>query len=170
MRKRILIPGAVIGGIAVYLASQFLSLNIGDISVPEGSNVVSVGDNVSAVPSSESSAAENEVSPKTVVEIDSETSPAKLLLIDVLIDDDRFEIEKVSETVGEQPASQRQLASVEEVVSMVRTAEGDKSGTRVRISRTPEAIASAETRLVEALQEAGINSDAIDRRNRLVER
>lgn len=44
MKKRILIPGAAIGGIAVYLATQFLSLNLGDLSAPRGTEMISVED------------------------------------------------------------------------------------------------------------------------------
>jgi len=169
MKKRILIPGAAIGGIAVYFASQFLSLNLDDMSVPSGTEMISVEDRSSTSKASQNSDAEvDRVIPK-VNEVAGEKIPEILLLVDIVIDGEHFTINHMTNAVNTVPTHGRQPATIEEIIAMVEKAEGDKSGTRVRVSRTPEAVASAETRLMEALQTAGVSSDQIDRRSRLIE-
>ena len=169
MKKRILIPGAAIGGIAVYLATQFLSLNLGDLSVPRGTEMISVEDRSSASKASRTNEAEVDGVIQTVAEVPVEKIYEKLLLIDIVIEGEYFTVNRVTNAVDTLPTHGRQPATLEEIIAMVEQAEGDKSGTRVRVSRTSEAIASAETRLMEALQTAGVNSDDVDRRSRLVE-
>lgn len=173
MKKRILIPGVLIGVLA-YLASQFLSFNIGDLSIPSGSKMVSVDSEASPSTPPESATTNKEVvddaSQTLAVARDSaEMLPEKLLLVDIVIDGDRFSVNRVTDLVDAVPQDARQPATIDEIIALVQAAQGDKSGTRVRISRTPGAVASAETRLMEALQKAGISSDEIERRNRLVE-
>jgi len=169
MKKRILIPGAAIGGIAVYLATQFLSLNLGDLSVPRGTEMISVEDRSSASKASRTNEAEVDGVIQTVAEVPVEKIYEKLLLIDIVIEGEYFTVNRVTNAVDTLPTHARQPATLEEIIAMVEQAEGDKSGTRVRVSRTSEAIASAETRLMEALQKAGVSSDDVDRRSRLVE-
>ena len=169
MKKRILIPGAAIGGIAVYLATQFLSFNLGDLSVPRGTEMISVEDRSSASKASRTNEAEVDGVIQTVAEVPVEKIYEKLLLIDIVIEGEYFTVNRVTNAVDTLPTHARQPATLEEIIAMVEQAEGDKSGTRVRVSRTSEAIASAETRLMEALQKAGVSSDDVDRRSRLVE-
>ncbi len=169
MKKRILIPGAAIGGVAVYLASQFLLFDLGNIGIPKDAEKISVEDLSPALKDEQLTTAGENVSKRAGVEVAAEKSPERLLLIDVVIDGDRFEISRVTDMVDAVPGERRQSATLEEIIAMLGKTEGDKSGTRMRISRTPEALASAETRLVEALRKAGLSMDAVDRRNRLVE-
>jgi len=169
MKKRFLIPGAAIGGIAVYLASQFLSLNLGDISVPRGTEMISVEDRSSGSKTSQNREVEVDAVIQKVVEVPGEKIPEKLLLVDIVIDGDYFTVNRVTNAVDTVATHGRQPATIEEIIAMVEKAEGDKSGTRVRVSRTSEAVASAETRLMEAIQTAGVSSDEVDRRSRLVE-
>jgi len=169
MKKRILIPGAAIGGIAVYLASQFLSLNLGDISVPSDTEMNSVEDRSSASEASQNNEAEVDGVIQTMVEVPGEKIPERLLLVDIVIDGEHFTSNRVTNADDTMATNARQPATIEEIIAMVEKAEGDKSGTRVRVSRTSEAVASAETRLMEALQTAGVSSDEVDRRSRLVE-
>ncbi len=160
MKKRILLPVLGIGGLLVYLASQLFSFNLG-LGVPESRNLVSVE---SPSPSTQAVDTPTEESLQTVVE-----ATPKLLLVDVVIDGDEFSANRVTTAGDDGPMSQRERQTVEQIVTLVLEAAGDTSGTRVRISRTAEAIASAEAKLLEALQAAGISSDAIDKRSRLVE-
>lgn len=169
MKKRILIPGAAIGGIAVYLAIQFLSLNLGDISVPSGTDMDSVEDRSSSPQASESTHTDAEGNMKSIVEVPATTIEEKLLWVDIVIDGEQFNVNRVTNMTDAIPSELRQPATVEEIIRMINDAVGDKSGTRVRVSRTSEALASAETRLMEALRAAGVNMDSVDRRNRLVE-
>ena len=169
MKKRFLIPGAAIGGIAVYLASQFLSLNLGDISVPSGTEMNSVEDRSSASEASQNREAEADAVIQKVVDVPGEKIPEKLLLVDIVIDGEHFTVNRVTNAVDTMATNARQPATIEEIIAMIEKTEGDKSGTRVRVSRTSEAVASAETRLMEAIQTAGVSSDEVDRRSRLVE-
>lgn len=179
MKKRILIPGVLIGVVA-YLVSQFLSFNIGDLSIPNGSKMVSVESQASPTTPRESitvadaattakGAADDAGQPQSVAEVSAEMLPEKLLLVDIVIDGDRFNVNRVTDRVDALPQDARQSATVDEIIALVQAAQGDKSGTRVRVSRTSEAVASAETRLMEALQKAGVSSDEVERRSRLVE-
>lgn len=173
MRKRILIPGLLIGVLA-YLASQFLSFNIGDLSIPGGSKMVAVDSEASPATPPESATADREPAddasqPQTLAEASPEMLPEKLLLVDIVIDGDRFNVNRVTDLVDAVPQDARQPATIDEIIALVQAAQGDKSGTRVRVSRTPGAVASAETRLMEALQKAGVSSDEVERRSRLVE-
>ena len=169
MKKRFLIPGAAIGGIVVYVASQFLSLNLGDISVPRDTEMISVEDRSSASEASQNREAEADAVTRKVVEVPGEKIPERLLLVDIVIDGENFTVNRVTNAIDTVAKHGRQPATIEEIIAMIGKTEGDKSGTRVRISRTSEAVASAETRLLEAIQAAGVSSDEVDRRNRLVE-
>lgn len=173
MRKRILIPGVLIGVLA-YLASQFLSFNIGDLSIPSGSKMVSVDSEASPTTPPKSATTNQDVADDAdqtpaVAKGSAEMLPEKLLLVDILIDGDRFNVNRVTDLVDAVPRDARQPATIDEIIALVQAAQGDKSGTRVRVSRTPGAVASAETRLMEALQQAGVSSDEVERRSRLVE-
>ncbi|MFG0265843.1 MAG: hypothetical protein ACF8AM_11955, partial [Rhodopirellula sp. JB055] len=54
-------------------------------------------------------------------------------------------------------------------LAAVEAAPGDASGIKVRVSRTPSAIAMAEEFLLEELRQSGLDEDEIDRRRQLVE-
>lgn len=168
MRKRILIPGAALGGIAVYLASQFLSLDVGDLSVPKETNTTSVQER-SSEPSVIAPESADDVRLQTAVESPSANRSEMLLLIDVVIDGDRYLVSRVTSMMDVTPRTPREPGTLEEIIPMISEAKGDQSGTRVRVSRTAEAVASAETRLMDALNKAGISVDEIDNRSRLVE-
>lgn len=173
MKKRYVIPGVLIG-VAAYIASQFLSFNIGDLSIPSGSEMVST----ESGPSTSKSPQPTDIQPIDTVDASksqsavgtlAEMQPEKLLLVDIVIDGERYSVNRVTNLVDAVPSDARQPATIEEIITMVEQADGDKSGTRVRVSRTPGAVASAEIRLMDALQKAGVSSDEIDQRSRLVE-
>lgn len=155
MKKRRVIPVVAAGGLLAFLASQFLSLNLG----------VTQSDSSVVDPDAEESSTTTSV---VSVEEPSLLADAKLWLIDVLIDGDTYSVRKVTDQTGGQE-SERVIMSVTDIVSAVDDAEGDASGTKLRISRTPEALASAAKKLTTALDEAGIAADVIETRQRLVE-
>lgn len=162
MKKRRVVPVVAAGGILVFLASQFLSLNLG----------ITQSDSSIVDPDAESDqAAQSQTTSETVVSVDDESSmieDAKLWLVDVLIDGNNYSVRKVTDQPTDTEA-ERQSMSIEDIVAAVDQAEGDVSGTRLRISRTPEAVASAEKKLAEALDDAGIAPDVVETRQRLVE-
>lgn len=158
MRKRI--PLAVGGGIALLVASQFLDFGLGfqsgdapSVSTnPDGSSAI-----LDAIVASEEDAVDQ-----------TEPEPSPLVatpeIIDVLIDGESYLVV----TNANQP-EQRESLTLEALLSAVQAAPGDASGIKVRISRTPSAIAMAEEFLLEQLQQSGVDEDEIDRRRQLVE-
>ncbi|WP_165701462.1 hypothetical protein [Crateriforma conspicua] len=156
-----LLPIAAIGGILAFIAGQFFSINVG-VNQSETSVV-----SPDAEPSDETS-----VDAPAMVQSGGESSmieDAKLWLIDVLIDGTDYSVQRVTESNVGDDSPARQSMSLDQIVQAAGQAEGDASGTRVRISRTPEAVASAEKKLTTALHDAGIADDAVETRQRLVE-
>lgn len=156
MRKRI--PLAVGGGIALLIASQFLDFGLGfrsgespSVSTnPDGSSAI-----LDAIVASEEDTSEETETPLPVV------TPE---IVDVLIDGEGYLVV----TDANQP-EQREALALEALLSAVQAAPGDSSGIKVRISRTPSAIAMAEEFLLEQLRQSGLDEDEIDRRRQLVE-
>lgn len=84
--------------------------------------------------------------------------------VDVLIDGDQYYV-----SVGRPgPLDQREPRTLSEVVELATSREGDESGVRIRVTKTFQAIARAEQRLVDDLRQAGLSGDEIDRRRTLV--
>ncbi|MEM9645254.1 MAG: hypothetical protein AAF989_09685 [Planctomycetota bacterium] len=166
MKKRRMVPVVAVGGLFAFLFSLIFSFNMGD-----GSSEADVENETASTPIEEPVIDDVEVSGQSVVSAAVEPSvleDAKLWLIDVLIDGRDYSVQRVTD--AESSTSQARVPmTVDEIVDAAQRAEGDASGTLVRISRTPEAIAAAEKELASALQEAGIATDAVETRQRLVE-
>ena len=176
MRKRI--PIVIGGGVALLVASQYLNFGLGFTDgdgineAPEDPALVSLEEAISDVESfmpetvpgteaaesaaAESAAAEMELVPAT---------PSLPEVVDIVIDDNQY---WVAMNAGDM--DQREAKSLDEIIAMASTLEGEESGVRVRIARTPDAIASAEAAVLSRLKEAGLSDDAIDSRRQLVER
>ena len=86
-------------------------------------------------------------------------------MIDVIVDGDTYLVG----TVRRGGTTVREPLTVDEVVGLAEVMSGDPSGVKVRISRTFDATARADTALFEQLKEAGLSDDEIDRRRTLVE-
>ncbi|WP_286762405.1 MULTISPECIES: hypothetical protein [Rhodopirellula] len=162
MRKRI--PLAVGGGIALLIASQFLDFGLGFRS-GESPSVSTNPDGSSAILDA-IVASEEDTSEETETNSETET-PLPVVtpeIVDVLIDGESYLVV----TDANQP-EQREALALEALLSAVQAAPGDASGIKVRISRTPSAIAMAEEFLLEQLRQSGLDEDEIDRRRQLVE-
>ncbi|WP_047813731.1 hypothetical protein [Rhodopirellula islandica] len=162
MRKRI--PLAVGGGIALLIASQFLDFGLGFQS-GEAPSVSTSPDGSSAI--LDAIVASEEDSPEEAPTEPASESPLPLItpeIVDVLIDGESYLVI----TNANQP-EQRNALALEALLSAVDAAPGDASGIKVRISRTPSAIAMAEEFLLEQLRQSGLDEDEIDRRRQLVE-
>jgi hypothetical protein len=162
MRKRI--PLAVGGGIALLIASQFLDFGLGFRS-GESPSVSTNPDGSSAildaiVASEEDSSEETETKSETETVLPVVTPK----IVDVLIDGESYLVI----TDANQP-EQRDALTLETLLAAVEAAPGDASGIKVRVSRTPSAIAMAEEFLLEQLRQSGLDEDEIDRRRQLVE-
>ena len=103
------------------------------------------------------------VRPAETVSSDVAVQPTEM--IDVVIDGDMYWVGTVRR--GGQPV--REPLTIDEVVGLAELMSGDPSGVKVRISRTFDATAQADTALFEQLKEAGLSEDEIDRRRTLVE-
>ncbi|MEO9590120.1 hypothetical protein [Rhodopirellula bahusiensis] len=155
---------AVGGGIALLIASQFLDFGLGFQS-GEAPSVSTEPDGSSAILDA-IVASEEDTSDDSETEPDSEPQLPVVApeIVDILISEESFLVV----TDANQP-EQRKALALEELVSAVESAPGDSSGIKVRISRTPSAIAMAEEFLLEQLQKSGLDEDEIDRRRQLVE-
>ncbi|MEM1227588.1 MAG: hypothetical protein AAGJ40_17960 [Planctomycetota bacterium] len=164
MRKR---TSMMIGGGAVLLIlGSFLDLGIG---FPGGdSDGESDGD--SAKDADALVAVDADTSPldnvinemvETVVEPPEPMLPP---VVDVLIDDDRYLV-----VVDAAQPDQRSAKTLPEIIAMAALVDGEDNGIRVRITRTPSAIAIAEAGLMKSLRSAGVDEDEIDSRRQLVQ-
>lgn len=160
MKKRRLIPVVAVGGVLAAIFSQF-SLNLG-VSRQDTTEVDPEAQPLEELPP-------DSVPIVSAEDSDSVINDAKLWLIDVLIDGQDYSVAAVTSEDKDPGKLERKPMTVSEIVQQVEYAEGDASGTRVRISRTPEAIAIAEQELTAALDDAGIAADSVERRQRLVE-
>lgn len=163
MRKRTpLIIGG--GGALILIASQLFDFGIGF----RGDDELVVQPTAEPKPSEASLPLSGDQSPD--VQDDSPT----IELIDVLIVGDQYQVASIVDSGATADKSEdepltRSVMSIDEIVAAVSLATGGRSGVRVRIRRTPSAIAIAETFLLDRLGEAGLDEDEIDRRRRLVE-
>lgn len=170
MRKRV--PVALGGGVALIVASQFFDFGLG---FRDGSG-----------PGNSAEDAELAAVEEAIAEIDSpqpinppaskiaEKSPAEMKLIpatptappvvDILIDRNQYWI-----ATDANDLDQRAAKTLDEIVLLAQDVAGEPSGIRVRIARTPDAIAASEAALLTRLGEAGMNKDEIDSRRQLVE-
>lgn len=158
MRKRV--PLVVGGGVVLLIASQFLDFGLG-FQDGDGSSVSTdpktSSSIVDAIVESEKDSS-SVPSPSTTDAFD--VAPK---LVDVLIDKDRYEVATADDSAP------RVVLGLDELIALVQTAPGDDTGVKIRISRTPNAIAMAESALLERLRSMGLNEDQIDQRRQLVE-
>lgn len=84
-------------------------------------------------------------------------------VVDIMIDGNQY---LVLAHAGEQA---REAMTLDQIVAMSATVDGEPSGIRVRVTRTPNAIASAEAAVMKRLADAGLAADQIDARRQLVE-
>lgn len=164
-------PLLIGGGIAVLVASQFFNFGIGfrGGSQNEASDVADAPD-----ASTDSSPAETppvltdaQAEPTEDLAIltpPSSSTPTAPVVCDVLIVGDRY-------MVATDPAAPelRTALSIDEVLAMTGRVAGESSGIRIRIARTPSAIALAESALLRRLTDAGVSDDQVDSRRQLVE-
>jgi len=171
MRKRV--PVVVGGGIALLIASQYLNFGLGlqDDSGPgagdEPSAQVSVDLGRSSTPTvSEPDAVVKEPSnaPELTSDTPSPTESAPLDVVDIVIDGNQYLV-----LTDASEDSVRQSMTLDEIVSLAETVVGESSGIRVRIARTPDAVAATDAAVMRRLSDAGFNADQIDARRQLVE-
>lgn len=168
MRKRgPLIIGA---GIALLVASQYLDFGLGfqDGSGPgdgtDPNSQVSLDTIVRRTPAkavpdpAEETATVDDV-PRFVPTIE----PQLPDVVDIMIDGNQY---LVLAHAGEQA---REAMTLDQIVAMTATVDGEPSGIRVRVARTPNAVASAEAAVMKRLADAGLAADQIDARRQLVE-
>lgn len=176
MRKRI--PIAIGGGIALLIASQYLDFGLGfqNGSGPGSGNQeqVSVDPNPSRPPDSgtvESPEQSDAVTPNeqamrdAAAELENELAdPPRPNVVDILIDGNQY---LVQTQTGK---TERKPMTLDQILAYAGTAPGNENGIRVRIARTPDAVAAAEASVMRKLSDAGLTIDQIDARRQLVER
>ncbi len=84
-------------------------------------------------------------------------------VVDILIDGNQYLV------VTEAGEDAREPMTLDQIVAMTATVDGEPSGIRVRVARTPNAVASAEAAVMKRLTDAGLAADQIDARRQLVE-
>ncbi|QDT15626.1 hypothetical protein [Alienimonas californiensis] len=88
-----------------------------------------------------------------------------LAVVDVLVDGGEY---LVVQRFASDGLPIREGQSLSAVLNAASQAEGAPDGVKVRVSRTPNAIAGAATDLMDALRKNGFQEDEIDYRQRLV--
>ncbi|SMP47139.1 hypothetical protein SAMN06265222_102246 [Neorhodopirellula lusitana] len=169
MRKRV--PIVIGGGVALLVASQYLNFGLGfrdgngidgeaeDPALASIEEAIMEAENFTPEITPGSSA--NESAEMELVPVEPELPD----VVDILIDGNQYWI-----AINASDLNQREAKTIEEILAMISTLEGDASGIRVRIARTPDAVASAEAAILLRLKEAGLPDDAVDSRRQLVER
>ncbi len=168
MRKRV--PVVIGGGIALLIASQFFDFGLGfrDGSGPGNSNdtqgQVSIAPSSSSRPktSSPDVAPEEAAMREAVAELETSVSTPPTI-VDIMIDGNQY---LVITRAGD---DEREAMTLDQIVALAATVEGEASGIRVRVARTPSAVAAAEAAVMKRLADAGLALDEIDARRQLVE-
>ena len=168
MRKRV--PLVVGGGIALLIASQFFNFGLGfrDGSGPGNSN--DTQGQVSIVPNSSSrpKSITPDVTPEeaamreAIAEIQTPV-PTLPTVVDIMIDGNQYLV------ITRADNDEREVMTLDQIVALAATVEGEASGIRVRVARTPNAVAAAEAAVMKRLADAGLALDEIDARRQLVE-
>ncbi len=163
-------PILVGGGVALLIASQFFDFGLGfqdgsgpgDDSDPNAQ--VSMAPPVShSTTESKPDLTEDDTTQDTVPRFVPTAEPEMPDVVDILIDGNQY---LVTTHVGE---SERKAMTLDQIVAMAATVDGEPSGIRVRVARTPSAVASAEAAVMKRLTDAGLAADQIDARRQLVE-
>lgn len=170
MRKRV--PIVIGGGVALLVASQYFSMGLGFQdgdsagTAEEQAEMLSLEDAIADIESMTPEA----VFPDGSVEFaptDMSLVPAAPTMppvVDVLIDGNQYLV-----SIDAADSSQREAKTLDEIIALAAQVPGEPSGIRVRVARTPDAVASAESAIMSRLTEAGRTKDEIDSRRQLVE-
>jgi len=171
MRKRV--PIVLGGGVALIVASQFFDFGLGfrDGSGPgetaQDAELAAVEEAIADIDSMPPIGAPDPTIDEEANNAEMELVPAKPStppVVDILIDGNQYWIATDADDLD-----QRAAKTLDEIVELAENVEGESSGIRVRIARTPNAIAASEAALLTRLGEAGVNKDEIDSRRQLVE-
>ncbi len=163
-------PVLVGAGVALLIASQFFDFGLGfqDGSGPgetsDPNAQVSIDPTLSAstreiVEYSEEDA-NAQVDVPRVEPIDEPRLPD---VVDIVIDGNQYLV------VADAAADDREAMTLDQIIAMAATVEGERSGIRVRVARTADAVASAEAAVMKRLTDAGLAADQIDARRQLVD-
>lgn len=170
-------PILIGGGIALLIASQFLDFGLGfqEGSGPDAATdpnaEVSMAPSVPASPSPaemiqdpaegtpEAEAGIEDSIPRFVPTVE----PRLPDVVDILIEGNQYLV------VSEAHEDAREPMTLDQIVAMAGAVAGEPSGIRVRVARTPSAVAAAEVAVMNRLADAGLASDQIDARRQLVE-
>ncbi|TWT95609.1 hypothetical protein [Neorhodopirellula pilleata] len=170
MRKRV--PIVLGGGVALILASQFLDFGLGfrDGSGPgdaaQDAELAAVEEaiaDIDSMPPIDAPATNLTDEPPAEMEL-VPAKPAAPPVVDILIDGNQYWIATDADDLD-----QREAKTLDEIIALAQNVSGEPNGIRVRIARTPDAIAASEAALLTRLGEAGMNKDEIDSRRQLVE-
>lgn len=173
MRKRV--PVVLGGGVALLVASQFFDFGLGftDGDGPADSaaetELASIEDAITDVDSIQPNLTSKPSDEETeqLASEPMEFVPASLTqpnVVDVLIDGNQYLV-----AVNADDLDQREAKTLDEIIAMTANASGEENGIRVRLARTPDAIAASEAAILTRLGEAGLTDDEIDSRRQLVE-
>ncbi|MFH5806222.1 hypothetical protein [Alienimonas sp. DA493] len=105
----------------------------------------------------------NDVTGTTGDPLEAEGPP--LAVVDVLVDGGEYFVIRRFAADG---TADRDPMTLSGVLDLAAQVEGAPDGVKVRVSRTPNAIAGAATDLMDALRKNGFQEDEIDYRQRLV--
>lgn len=170
MRKRI--PIVIGGGMALIIASQYLNFGFG---LQDGDSAGTAQEQAEMSSLEDAIADVESMTPDVVFPDESdETTPTEMSLVpasptmppvvDVLIDGNQYLV-----SVDAADGDKREAKTLDEIIAFASQVPGEPSGIRVRVARTPDAVASAESAIMSRLGEAGLTKDEIDSRRQLVE-
>ncbi|TWT56139.1 hypothetical protein [Allorhodopirellula solitaria] len=163
-------PIIVGAGIALLAASQFLDFGLGfqegdgPGATSDPNAQVSMDPTITPSPSqSERESTRDEAAEDSIPSFAETPEPSPPDVVDILIDGSLY---LVIVQAGE---ATREPMTLDQIVAMASTVDGEESGIRVRVARTPNAVASAEAAVMQQLSDAGLAADEIDARRQLVE-
>lgn len=167
------LPVVAIGGVALYLASKVLDLDMNvrwedsEQSVAEG-----IGDGVEQdireVQTAIGSAVEQVDEDQTIIPTENQYVGGDV--VDVLIDREQYLLQvKPRAEATLVNGVPRQSVAIQEIIRLTRELPGEESGIKIRVRRTAAATAAAEKELLAELHNADIPDDQIDFRTELVE-
>ncbi|NNJ26768.1 hypothetical protein [Alienimonas chondri] len=185
MRKRTAATGAGAAGLVALGLMYLPDWDFGSLGVPSGGGTdvtemtldptsPEAAEEVEPAPAFEGGVTPEmveagEVGPEEVTgtRVDSsETEGAPLAVVDVLVNGGEY---LVTQRFASDGLPIRKGMSLSAVLNLASQAPGAEDGVKVRVSRTPDAIAGAATDLMDNLRNAGLEEDEIDYRQRLVE-
>lgn len=173
MRKRV--PIVIGGGVALIIASQYFNMGLGFQdgdgagTAEEQAEMASLENAIADIESMTPDAIFPEESDESTDTVPTEMSlvpaaPTMPPVVDVLIDGNQYLV-----SMDAVDGDQREAKTLDEIIAFAAQVPGEPSGIRVRVARTPDAVASAESAIMSRLTEAGLTKDEIDSRRQLVE-